>query len=204
MVRSVSSPVLLAVWAGLAVPACHARESDPPRQTRPDDPPAASQAPSLAPIDASPPAAAAPPDAGDAACGGQPCGAPAQCLDGGCCGLLHACQGWDLCCPPDEHCNVYQCYRPLLCGPGFPACPELTYCEVYEDRARECADPSLRRNNEESCARMDQGLAWLAAHARSDAGPRARGVCFPEMAPHRLGGVRWYRSLGKSATGKGR
>src|SRR5262249_4671341 len=131
-----------------------------------------------------------------ARCGDAVCGAEQQCVEGKCCGLLQTCM--DVCCRDEEQCNVYQCYRPLLCGPGLPACPQVTYCEDYEDGKRGCSDASHRRDNPEFCARMDAGAAWIAVHGSVASGKRATGICFPEMAPHRLGGIKWYRTLGRS------
>lgn len=135
-------------------------------------------------------------------CGDQVCDFDWQCVDARCCPFQQACQ--TVCCGGDEICNVYQCYRPLLCGPGLPACPEMTYCEDYEAGRRSCATFEHRRDNREFCARMDAGSEWLKAHAPPPGSPEPRGTCFPVMAPHRMGTIRWYQALGKSTTSKSR
>jgi hypothetical protein len=143
------------------------------------------------------PAATAPPAGNGGAtapCGDGACELDWECVDGRCCPLLQACN--TVCCSGDEYCNVTECYHPLLCGPGLPVCPEKTYCEDYEDGQRSCANIGHRRDNQEFCARMDAGAQWLKAH--SPGGPKPRGTCFPEMAPHRMGTIRWYQALGKS------
>ncbi len=127
------------------------------------------------------------------ACGGS-CISPDTCFDGKCCSLLHTCI--DGCCADDAMCNVYQCYRPIFCGPKLPKCPALTLCDDYVAGTAECSHMSAdaHERNAEYCARMAKGKKWLSAHARGSA---ATGTCLPEMAPHRLGQVRWYRSLAK-------
>ena len=166
----------------------------PPDPPRPGD---ADSGPSLTTTEST-----TPDGGGEAQCGDRVCEFDWQCVEARCCSFLQACQ--TVCCGEDEHCNVYQCYRPLLCGPGLPACPEKTYCEDYEEGRRSCANHEHRLANREFCARMDAGSEWLKAHGRSPGGPEARGTCFPVLAPHRMGVIRWYRALGKSVTSMSR
>jgi len=140
-----------------------------------------------------------PADAGvesDTSCGDARCDYSWECLDGGCCPFMRAC--WTQCCNEDEFCNVYQCFRPILCGPKLPACPAVTYCENYAEGKRECnrMGDSWRRDNAEFCDRQVAGAEWMAKYARSPSDAEAVGTCFPEMAPHRLH-ERWYRWMGK-------
>lgn len=130
----------------------------------------------------------------------------AQVLDGtsagsDSCPLLQRCLHG--CCAADQHCNVYQCYRPIPCGEGLRACPEETHCDDYVQGRAECArmGGSARERNAEYCERMEAGVRFVRERGSDWRG--ATGACLPILAPHRLRG-RWYRALGTSALDRDR
>jgi hypothetical protein len=192
--RARQALLVLLIAAGASI----GKSGEPPGQK-----PSASRAPlaSTSPPQAAPlpsgTAAQGPEDGGETARADHTCGPAEEQVDGGCCPVLQACMG--RCCNADEQCDVYQCYRPILCGPGLPACPEKTHCEDYEAERIRCVSSAEGRSNAERCARARSGAEWLSAQGPSKGAPRARGICFPELPPHRMGALRWYRSLGWSA-----
>ena len=87
---------------------------------------------------------------------------------------------------------MYECYIPRLCGGKHPKCPEMTYCEDLGAERSECGRPGFLSGNEEHCEYVGK-VSALFERMMAKGNPKgAVGFCFPVMAPHRMGGIRWY------------
>lgn len=182
--------VLSCAAAGFAV-ACESGRPLPMPDASPSAPVASCSSPSPAAARASspPPAAAS---MGQPCDDAHPCGGPFRCVEGdaGCCPAERACLRE--CCHEDELCNVYECYVPRLCGGKHAKCPEMTYCDDLGVARSECGRPGFLSDNGERCEYVGKASALFERMTAKGNRKEATGFCFPEMAPHRLGGIRWY------------